>query len=84
MIENNQFDYNSIQQDLSCFIYFDKFIYVKDDVKTCDKYCCFNCDFNRCFVINTLRLLKVNVNMLQFLNRFRSMIKQIVREFDKI
>ena len=61
----------------------DKFIYVKNNVKTCDKCRRFNRDFNRCFVVNKLRLLKINVNILQFSKRFRSMIKQIVREFDK-
>ena len=84
MIENNQFDYDLIQRNLSCFICFDKFVYIKNNVEICDKYCCFNRDFNRCFAINILRLLKVNVNILQFLKRFRLMMKQIVREFEKI
>ena len=84
MIENNQFNYNLIQRDLSYFICFDKFAYIKNDVETCDKCRRFNRDFNRCFVVNTLRLLKVNVNILQFLKRFRLMMKQIVREFEKI
>ena len=84
MIENNQFNYNLIQQDLLYFICFDKFVYIKNNVETCDKYYRFNRDFNRCFVVNTLRLLKINVNILQFFKRFRSMMKQIVREFNKI
>ena len=84
MIENNQFDYDLIQRDLSCFIYFDKFVYIKNDVKICDKCRDFNRDFNRCFVVNILRLLKINVNILQFFKQFWSMIKQIVREFNKI
>ena len=83
MIENNQVDYDLIQQDLSYFIYFDKFVYIKNDIEICDKCCRFNCNFNRYFVVNTLRLLKVNVNILQFLKRFRSMMKQIMREFEK-
>ena len=84
MIENNQFNHDLIQRDLLCFIYLDKFAYIKNDVEICDKYCRFNRDLNRCFVVNILRLLKVNVNILQFSKRFRSMMKQIVREFDKI
>ena len=84
MIENNQFDHDLIQRDLSYFICFDKFVYIKNDVETCDKCRRFNRDFNRCFVVNTLRLFKINVNILQFLKRFRSMMKQIVREFEKI
>ena len=83
MIENNQFDYDLIQRNLSYFICIDKFAYVKNDVKICDKYRHFNRDFNRCFVVNKLRLLKINVNILQFSKRFRSIMKQIVREFDK-
>ena len=84
MIENNQFNYDLIQRNLSYFICIDKFAYIKNDVKTYDKCRCFNHDFNCCFVVNILRLLKVNVNILQFFKRFRSMIKQIVREFEKI
>ena len=83
MIENNQFDHDLIQRDLSYFICINKFAYIKNDVEICDKYRRFNRDFNRCFVVNTLRLLKVNVNILQFLKRFRSMMKQIMREFEK-
>ena len=83
MIENNQFNYNLIQRDLLYFTCFDKFVYIKNDVETCDKCCCFNRDLNCYFVVNTLRLLKINVNILQFLKRFRSMMKQIVREFEK-
>ena len=84
MIENNQFNHNLIQRNLSCFICLDKFAYVKNNVETCDKYCRFNRNFNRYFVVNILRLLKINVNILQFFKRFRSMMKQIVREFNKI
>ena len=83
MIENNLFYHDLIQRNLSCFICFNKFAYVKNDVEICDKCCYFNRDFNRCFAINTLRLLKINVNILQFSKRFRSIMKQIVREFDK-
>ena len=84
MTKNNQFDYNLIQRNLSCFICIDKFVYIKNNVEICDKCCRFNRDFNRCFVVNNLRLLKVNVNILQFSKRFRSIMKQIVRELDKI
>ena len=84
MIENNQFDHDLIQRDLLYFICIDKFAYIKNNVEICDKYRRFNRNLNRCFVVNNLRLLKVNVNILQFLKRFRSMIKQIVREFNKI
>ena len=84
MIENNQFNHDLIQRNLSCFICIDKFAYVKNDVEICDKCRRFNRDLNRCFVVNTLRLLKVNVNILQFFKRFRSMMRQIVREFNKI
>ena len=83
MIKNNQFNHDLIQRDLLYFICLDKFACVKNDVKICDKCCRFNRDLNRYFVVNTLRLLKVNVNILQFSKRFRSIMKQIVREFDK-
>ena len=83
MIENNQFNHDLIQRDLLYFICFNKFVYVKHDVEICDKCRRFNRDLNHCFVVNTLRLLKVNVNILQFLKRFRSIMKQIMREFEK-